>query len=140
MKRSMMLALAIACLTVACGGAEAMTDGDDTPKTPEMPSLNALWVKTADETFYATIDQSAGTARIGTLAYVNRIREAGYALGHPGTTISPDPKDLTGKWQREQKVTVSLDGRQKTYTILFPDYKEPADDPGNPDDDGIDYD
>lgn len=136
MKRLMMLALAVVCVATACTA--AATDPSDNNKTepaPEIPTLNALWVKSGGSQYYATINQEEGTARIGTVKYTKYIDDAGYALSSPRATISPDPKSLTGRWQREQTVTVALDGLQKSYNIIFTDYEEPADEP----DDGLDY-
>lgn len=134
----MLLALAAVWLAAACNTPAGDTGREELPVETETPALNALWVHAGESVVYATIDQNAGTARIGTVRYTNLIHEVGYALSSPRATITPDPKTLLGKWQSEQTVTVALDGKQKTYNIIFTDYQEPSD---NPDDgeDGIDY-
>ena len=137
-KKMMMLAMAAVFFATACNESGGMTGGENFPEESEAPALNALWVKTGEATYYASIDQSAGTARIGTIRYTNLIDEVDYALSSPRATISPDPKSLLGKWQREQTVTVSLDGKQKKYDIIFTDYEEPFDNPDEGED-GIDY-
>ena len=139
MKRNkMILTLAFLWLAAACNDPAGISGGEDKPAESEAPALNALWVNTGESVYYATIDQDAGTARIGTVRYTNLIDGVGYALSSPRAVIEPDPKSLLGKWQREQTVTVSLDGKRKSYDILFTDYEEPFDNPGSGED-GLDY-
>ena len=134
----MMIALSAAFLFTACGEKEEGTGGTVLPPEPETPALNALWVKAGGTAYYAVIDQDAGSARIADVRYTDLIDETGYALSSPRATISPDPKTLLGKWQREQTLTVALDGKQKRYDLVFTDYEDPS---VNPDEgeDGIDY-
>ena len=118
----MLLALAVVSVATACTAATDIPDNDGNKEpVTETPTLNALWVKAGGSTFYAAISQEEGTARIDKVKYTNLIDDAGYALSTPRATISPDPKSLLGQWQREQSVTVALDGAHKNYNIIFTD-------------------
>ena len=140
MKKMTMLVLAAVSIIAACSNSDKTAGEETPPAITEYPALNSLWVKTADATHYATIDQDAGTARIANVQYTNLIVAVDYALSSPRATITPDPKEMLGRWQREQSVTVTLDGERKSYNIIFTDYEDSYGGGSGDGDDGIDYD
>ena len=109
---------AILCtIAVSCSKAEAQNDGISYP-------LTSFAVKSAGAWYHADIDQNTRIASIGAIQYLNSITDVRYKLAN-GAKISPDPAESDWKWYQSQVFTVSLDGSDTQYTVVFTALKSP---------------
>lgn len=146
MKKLLFLLSALAVFGTACSSNDGSLDsggdtggtgsGNDTPQTPATVELTTFAVKTGSQSYYASIDQSAGTAKIGTIQNTNRIDAVTWTLSDPDASVTPDPQSFIGNWKAEQSIKVSLGSQSKTYRIIFTEYQEFE---PEPDEEGMDY-
>ena len=77
-------------------------------------------VKVADSYYHAKIDQKTHRIEIGTIVNPNSITGVDYLLKNEGTLISPNPTTFIGRWEKEQKITVTTEDKVETvYTIVL---------------------
>ena len=99
-------------------------DGRDSYRTGQSYPLDAFSVKVGESWYHAVMDQENRTASFGSLKNGNAITDVRYTLQNAEATISPDPKEFIGKWSESQPVTVTVNGTETTYFIVFPDWDE----------------
>lgn len=99
-------------------------DGRDSDRTDQSYPLDAFSVKVGESWYHAVMDQENRTASFGSLKNGNAITDVRYTLQNAEATISPDPKEFIGKWSESQPVTVTVNGTETTYFIVFPDWDE----------------
>jgi len=94
-------------------------DGNDPVDNQERYPLTAFAVQVGSSWYHADIDQNAHRAVIGAIENTDLITDVQYTLYDDESTISPDPKELLGKWETEQQLTVDVGGKQTLYTLVF---------------------
>ena len=86
--------------------------------------LSAISVKSAGAWYHADIDQNTKVASIGAIQYLNTITDAEFTIGQ-GAVISPDPSSEGFEWKQSQVFTISSNGVDTEYTLVFTALKYP---------------
>ena len=103
--------LICATTLLSCNKADAQTDMNSHP-------LNSFAVKSGASWYHANIDHDSNVAAIGAVEYLNGISDVNYTLAD-GATITPDPKAEDWEWSETQEFTISKDGADTKYKVLF---------------------
>ena len=107
------------------------TEGSSETLAGSSAPLVSFSVTAAGETYDAVIDHYAGTANIGIITELETIDAVHYQLVSDKAVIYPEPESFIGRWEMENDIVVTLDGKERVYKIGFTALLNP-DEPEDP--------